>query len=114
MNSKILAPVFFSLVMVGSGNVYAKAGSITISTPADGATVASSDNVEITYEASFSPDGDHLHLYLDKKRLDVLRQPKGKADVGMIPVGEHRICLVENTKGHVPTDSEACIDITSK
>ena len=114
MNRKILAPVFFSFFMASSGSVFAEAGSVTISAPDDGSTITPNDNVEITYAAVFSPNGDHLHLYLDKKRLDVLRQAKGKADVGMIPAGEHRICIEENTKGHVPTGSQACINITSK
>ncbi len=114
MNTKILAPAFFSLILGISGSAFAKTGAITISAPADGSTVTPNDNVTITYEATFTPNGDHFHLYLDKKRLDILRQPKGSAKVGMIPAGKHRICLEENTKGHVPTDLKACIDITSK
>jgi hypothetical protein len=114
MNTRILAPAFFSLLLAGSGSAFAEAGKITISAPSDGAMVGQNDDVEITYEAVLGPDGDHLHLYLDNKRIDVLHQLKGKADVGLIPTGKHRICLAENTSSHVPTGLETCIDVTSK
>jgi hypothetical protein len=32
----------------------------------------------------------------------------------MLMPGKHHICLTVNTKGHVPTGAEACIDVTSK
>jgi hypothetical protein len=114
MSTRILAPVLFSLFLACSGSAFAEAGKITISAPADKATVGQNDDVEITYAATLGPSGDHLHLYLDDKRVDVLHQLKGKADVGLIPPGVHKICLAENTSGHVPTGVESCITVTSK
>jgi hypothetical protein len=114
MNTRILAPVLFSLFLASSGSAFAAEGKITISAPANGATVGQNDDVEIIYEAVLGPNGDHLHLYLDNKRIDVLHQLKGKADVGLIPTGKHKICLAENTSSHVPTGVETCIDVTSK
>ncbi len=114
MNTRFLAPVLFSLFLSCSGSAFAAAGKITISAPADKATVGQNDDVEITYAATLGPNGDHLHLYLDNKRIDVLHQLNGKADVGLIPLGDHKICLAENTSSHVPTGVETCITVTSK
>jgi hypothetical protein len=114
MNTKMLVPGFFSFLLACSGSAFAEAGKITISAPANDSTVSQNDDVEITYEAILGPNGDHLHLYLDNKRIDVLHQLKGKADVGMIPAGSHKICLAENTSSHVPTGVETCINVTSK
>jgi len=114
MNTRIITPVLISLFLACSGTAYAEAGKITISAPEDGSSVAQNEKVEITYEVKLGPNGDHVHLYLDDKRVDVLRQLKGKAEVGMIPSGKHRICLTENSSGHVPTGPKACIDINSK
>ena len=113
MNSRILVPAFFALLM-GSGSVLAAEGKVTISSPMNGAMVSSHDTVELSYEAVPGPDGDHLHLNLDGKRVDVIHQLKGMAKVGMLDPGKHHICLAVNTKGHVPTGAEACIDVTSK
>jgi hypothetical protein len=46
--------------------------------------------------------------------VDVIHQLKGNANVGMLEAGKHHICLEVNTKGHVPTGAEACVDVTSK
>lgn len=113
MNTQILAPVFFAFLL-GSASAFAATGSVTISSPADGAVVTPKDDIEISYEAVPGPEGDHLHLYLDGKRVDVLHPMKGKAEVGMLDPGKHQICLAVNTKGHVATGAEKCIDITSK
>jgi len=113
MNIRILTPVVCAFLLV-SANAFAAASKVTISSPANGAKVSKDSSVELSYEAVPGPDGDHLHLYLDGKRIDVLHPMKGKADVGMLDPGKHQICLTVNTSGHVPTGAEACIDVTSK
>ena len=113
MNSQKLAPLFFA-ILLGSGSALAAEGKVTIASPANGATFGPHDNVELSYEAVPGSDGDHLHLNLDGKRVDVIRPMKGKASVGMLDPGKHHICLAVNTKGHVPTGAEACIDVMSK
>lgn len=102
------------LFFVFSAAVFADDGKVTILSPANGANFYPSDNVELTYEALPGSNGDHLHLYLDGKRIDVIHALKGKTSVGMLGAGMHHICLEVNTKAHVPTGAEACIDVTSK
>jgi len=113
MNTKILAPAFLSLLLI-SANALAAESKVTIASPENGAKVSKDKNVELAYEAVPGPEGDHLHLYLDGKRVDVLHPMKGTADVGMLDPGKHHICLTVNARGHAPTGAEACIDVTSK
>ena len=113
MDTRIFAPVFFAFLLV-SANALAAAGMVTISSPMNGAMVSKDAKVELSYEAVPGPDGDHLHLYLDGKRIDIIRTMKGMADVGMLEPGKHHICLEINTKSHVPTGAEACVDVTAK
>lgn len=113
MNTRFLAPAFFAFIL-GSGGALAAEGKVTISSPANGATVGQHDNVELSYEAVPGADGDHLHLNLDGQRIDIIRPLKGKASVGTLSPGKHHICLTINNKGHVPTGVEGCVDVTSK
>jgi hypothetical protein len=113
MNNKILVPLL-AVFLLGSGQALADAASVAILSPANNATVSKDSNAELSYEATPGPDGDHLHLYLDGKRIDVLHPMKGKADLGMLDPGKHHVCLTVNTKGHAPTGAEACIDLTAK
>lgn len=113
MKNEIGSAVFF-LLLFGSGAAFASNGKVTISSPADGAMVGSMDSIKLVYEADPGPDGDHLHLNIDGKRVDVIRQLKGTVTVDALSPGKHQICLAVNTRGHVPTGVENCINVTSK
>jgi hypothetical protein len=113
MNANILKLVIFAFIF-GSNLAFSDTGKVTIISPADGAMVDSYYKTEVKYEAIPGPDGDHLHLNVDGKRVDVIHQLKGAVMVDALPPGKHRICLAINTKGHVPTGVEGCINVTSK
>ncbi len=111
MNVKMLAPLLLALVW---GQAYAAEGSITISSPKNGAMVSSSSKVPLTYSATLSPTGNHWHLNVDGNRVDILRQAKGTAELDALPPGKHHVCLTENTVSHSPTGVESCVDITAQ
>jgi len=113
MNNKIMMPTFIASIFVSS-MALATSGSVSITAPADGATVSSSDKIKLSYEAAPGPEGDHLHLNVDGKRMDVLRQLKGNAEIDPLAPGKHQICLLVNTKSHVPVGVEKCISVTAK
>lgn len=104
---------FISLIcIVISSAAFAADGKITITAPMDGAMLSINDKVKVSYEADPGSTGDHLHLYVDGKRVDVLRQLKGTADAGKLMAGKHKVCLEINTKAHVSTGVENCVNIT--
>lgn len=113
MHTNILF-VALAAFLLASTAAFAADGKVTISAPANGATVGASEKVMVTYDAVLGPTGDHLHLYLDGKRIDVLRQIKGSAEVGTLSPGKHHICVEVNTKAHVSTGVEGCVDVTAK
>lgn len=111
MYSKTLAPLLFSMLL-GIGSAYAQEGKVTIMSPANGAMVGSHDKIVLQYEAIPGPNGDHLHLNVDGQRVDVIHRLKGSAEVDPLPPGRHHLCLAVNTKAHVPTGVEGCLDVT--
>lgn len=111
MHTRILAPLFFTLLL-GAASAYAEEGKVTIMSPANGAMVNSHDKIVLQYEAIPGPNGDHLHLNVDGQRQDVIHRLKGTEEVDPLPPGKHHICLAVNTKAHVPTGVEGCIDVT--
>jgi hypothetical protein len=113
MHTKILVSALAAFLLI-SAAAFAADGKVTISSPSNGATLNASDKVMVTYDALLGPTGDHLHLYLDGKRIDVLRQAKGSTEVGTLSPGKHHICVEENTKAHVSTGVEGCVDVTVK
>jgi hypothetical protein len=113
MHKGIFAQIIFALLF-GSSLAFAAAGKVTITAPTEGAMIGSNDKIKVVYEAIPGPEGDHLHLNVDGKRVDLLRQLKGTTELDPLAPGKHQICLVVNTKGHVPTGVEGCVNVTSK
>lgn len=111
MNIKMVTPFLLALLY---SQVFAADGSITISSPANGAMVSAKNKVPVVYEAMLGANGDHLHLYVDGKRVDVLREKKGTAELDALPAGKHHVCLTVNTSSHAPTGVESCVDLTSQ
>lgn len=113
MNNKIIRAAIFALLF-GSHMAFAASAKVTISSPPDGVTVDSKDTIKLGYEAVPGADGEHLHLNVDGKRVEVISQLKGVAEVAQLAPGKHRICLALNSKGHVPTGVEGCVNVNVK
>lgn len=93
------------------GSAFAAEGKVTINSfmPKD---IYSKDKITLDYAAEPGPNGDHLHLNVDGKRIDVIRALKGTTTFGPLPAGAHHVCLAVNTKAHEPTGVESCVDLT--
>ncbi|HLP97097.1 MAG TPA: hypothetical protein VK149_01495 [Sideroxyarcus sp.] len=113
MKNTMLKPALFA-ILLGSGVAFAATGKVSITSPMEGAMVNSKDKVELKYEADPGSEGDHLHLNVDGKRMDVIHQLKGSTWAGPLSPGKHQLCLAVNTKGHVPTGAAGCVNVTAK
>ena len=111
MKTRILIPLFLTLF---AGQALATEGKITINAPANGTLVSSTAKLPVSYDAVLGSKGDHLHLYVDDKRIDVLRQLKGSTELDMLKPGKHKICLTENTKWHMSTGLETCVEVMAQ
>lgn len=113
MNNHAMASVLLAMLF-GVHPAMAADGKVTISAPSDGAAIVANKGFPLTYEADPGYGGDHLHLNVDGKRMDVIRELKGTIEVEPLSPGKHQVCLTVNTKGHVPTGAETCINVTAK
>lgn len=102
------------LLALSCAQAHADEGKITINSPGDGALLSAKSRVALSYDASLSSDSDHLLLYVDGSRIDVLRQVKGRIEINPLALGEHRICISLNTKSYMPTGVDACVDVISR
>lgn len=118
MNTKFLlaalSDFLLAAFLLASTAAFGADGKVTFLSPTNGAMVGANEKIMVSYEAELGPKGDHLHLYLDGKRVDVLRETKGTAEVGTLKPGKHHICISINTSWHMSTGVEECIDVTAK
>lgn len=112
MKARILATLIFACY--ASASFAAAEGKVNILSPMDGATLDSKEKSTIKFDVTPNAGGDHLHLYVDGKRVDVIHEFKGSEELDPLSPGRHRICLEVNTRAHVSTGLENCINVTAK
>lgn len=98
-------------LLAGPAGAFADAGMVKITRISPDIPYPKDKNM-LQYEATPGAEGDHLHLNVDGKRVDIIRELKGTAEVNPLPSGKHHVCLALNSKGHVPTGGEDCRDVT--
>lgn len=89
-------------------------GSVVILEPADGAVVYTHTPVTIKWRAVWGPDGNHLHLYMGARMMDIERAANGSDTINIMFTGKHKICLAIETRWHFPTGVRQCIEVTAK
>lgn len=97
--------------------VFAADGSISILSPKDGATVMGSAQNALEFNLKQSPQGHHLHVYVDDNKPIIVRQVTGcpcKVELPALSPGQHTVVVKEATAGHAPTGVEATVHFTAK
>ncbi|RJQ47958.1 MAG: hypothetical protein C4528_03850 [Gammaproteobacteria bacterium] len=110
---KTFQTLLFSLVFGAATLVFAADGSVTITAPADGATIKANTETKLEYEISPGARGDHFHLYIDGKE-NVVRALKGSYTLPKFNPGKHTVTLKVVDKGHTPTGLEKTITVTAE
>jgi hypothetical protein len=85
--------------------------SVTISSPHNGAKFRPWTEVDIVYEATLGPNGDHVHLYVDSGKAVVLSALKGSYPAGTLVEGAHKICINVVDKSHTPLGAQDCVNV---
>ncbi len=119
---KTFKTLLFSLLFGITTIAFAADGSITITSPADGATIKAGTKTELVYEINPGPRGDHLHIYVgDKDGVikagdmgDIVRSFKGSHTLPKLAGGEYTIIIKVVDRGHTPVGIEKTIKVTVK
>ncbi len=78
-------------------------GYIKILAPTDGKVLKSERGDKLKYDVQLSPDGNHLHVYVDNDKPIIDRKVKGCPCAITLPrlsPGKHTIAVKEATKHH--------------
>ncbi len=115
---KILIGIFVAVAMLGCSQdntpTSASAGMVTIMTPANGAKVAANAPFSVEYAVTPSPQGNHVHIYIDNGKPDVVKTMKGFYSVKALAAGPHTITIKEVTSGHSDTGVEASVQVVAE
>ncbi len=88
-------------------------GSITILSPKDGSVI--NNGGVLRYNVHLSPNGNHLHVYIDNKSPIIDRNVSHcpcSIDLPALSPGKHVIAVKEATAAHALTGLQTTVDIT--
>ncbi len=105
----------FALVALASPVFAAdSAGSITITSPANGAVLQSGTGNKLVFNVHLSPDGNHVHIYVDDQHPIVDRDVSCPCTVDLpnLSPGKHTIVVKEATSSHALTGVESTVKAT--
>ncbi len=95
----------------------AETGSVTILAPKDGAVLASGTGIKLTYKVHLSPNGNHLHIYVDNNSPIIDRDVSGcpcSITLPNLTAGAHQVAVKEATVIHHLTGVQSTVKFTVK
>ena len=114
--SRFILGCTLSSALLFSGTALA-AGSISIISPKDGGELMSGSGNKLEYNVELSPNGNHLHVYVDDGRPIIDRTVSGcpcSIDLPDLSSGMHKIVVKEATSSHDMTGVEASVSFSVK
>lgn len=113
MKTSVIRRALFPVFALIAGNAAAAAeGSVSIQSPADGASLDVMEQNKVEYEVQPGPRGDHVHFYVDDDEVAILRELKGSYTLESLTPGPHDLCIKVVNKNHTPIGVEECIKVT--
>jgi hypothetical protein len=112
--------LFIGLALVAlTSPVFAadSAGSITITSPANDAVLQSAAGNKLEFNVHLSPNGNHVHVYVDDQDPIVFRDVSHcpcSIDLPKLSSGKHTIVVKEATSGHAMTGVQGSVTATVK
>jgi hypothetical protein len=98
---------FLVLAATPAGDAY-----VTITAPADGASLEQKKPALLVYDVKPGPRGEHVHVYIDGREVGILRQLKGSYALRALAPGQRTVCIKVVNRAHVPIGVEQCIRVT--
>lgn len=89
----------------------AAVAKIDIISPAEGARLDSKAENKLDYNITLGGEGDHAHLYVDDRRVDMLRQAKGSYTFDYLEQGKREICIRVVNSGHSSIGVQRCVTV---
>lgn len=111
--------VFMSVAILSFANISypADSGSITISSPIEGAMLKSGMASKLEYTAHLSPDGNHLHVYVDDRSPIIDRNVNNcpcSIELPAMSPGNHTIVVKEARADHSLTGVQSKVIVNVK
>jgi hypothetical protein len=92
----------------------AAVAKVEITSPVDGAKLSIKAENRVDYNITLGGEGDHAHIYVDDRRIGMLRKMQGSYSIDYLDPGKREICIKIVNSNHTPTGVGRCVTITAE
>ncbi len=87
---------------------------VEIISPKQRATVPANQPIDLKYKVTPSPEGNHVHIYVDEGGPNIVMNLGGTYTISALQPGRHTIKVEEVTSEHKPTGNAATVKVTAQ
>lgn len=118
MKSSVYIAVLLTLALIACGKesavTPAAISKVDITSPAEGAKLSVKAENKVDYNITLGSDGDHAHIYVDDRRIGMLRKMQGSYSIDYLDAGKREICIKIVNSNHTPTGAGRCVTIMAE
>ena len=118
MKGSVVIAVLLTLALAAcdkkAAETPATMAKVDISSPADGAKLNIKAENKVDYNITLGGDGDHAHIYVDDRRIGMLRKMQGSYIIDYLDAGKREICIKIVNSNHTPTGVGRCVTIVAE
>lgn len=118
MKSSVCIAALLTLALIAcrkeSVETPAAVAKVDITSPADGAKLNIKAENKVDYNITLGGDGDHAHIYVDDRRIGMLRKMQGSYGIDYLDQGKREICIKIVNSNHTPTGVGRCVTIMAE
>jgi hypothetical protein len=108
---KHLSALLFTILIFLASPLATAETMVEIISPAEGDQLVINNVNNVNYKVTLEGDDDHFFVFLDNKKLQLLRRPEGSYTFEKFSLGKHVICIKVAYKDHTLTGLQRCINI---
>ena len=110
----------FALIACGKkpaetpAEIPAAVAKVEITSPVEGAKLNIKAENKVDYSITLGGDGDHAHIYVDDRRMGMLRKMQGSFTIDYLDPGKREICIKIVNSSHTPIGVGRCVTVMAE
>ena len=118
MKGSVFISVLLTLALTACGKEAAETpaavAKVDIISPADGAKLNIKAENKVDYNITLGGDGNHAHIYVDDRRIGMLRKMQGSYNIDYLDPGKREICIKIVNSSHTPIGVGRCVTVMAE
>lgn len=118
MKQYVFVPVLLISILAAcekqSADTVVAVPKVEITSPVAGAKLDVKADNKVDYNVTLGGEGEHAHIYVDDRRIGILRKMQGSYSIDYLDPGKREICIKIVGGNHTPIGVGSCVTIVAE